>query len=262
MDFPLFWSPACTEAAVRVEQNRLALVSAANQPRNSAPRIAVFWLFIFPGFLVAQSQPPSNSPNQAPAGQATSSNTLFEYLLMTGTPQDQFHPLTQKERFREYANSLFNPLTAVMSLATAASAQASNAPPAWGQGAAGYGLRLGNYLAQDTIQLSMQMGAESLLHEDNRYFQSGEHSTWARLKYALAATVLARRDSGARRFSFSGVGSLAGVAFLSRTWQPSTDNSPEHGAISFGISLATSAGMNVLKEFLPDLQRHVVHRGP
>ena len=181
---------------------------------------------------------------------------------MTGTPQSQFHALTQKERVREYSKSLFNPLTVVISFATAASAQAANAPPAWGQGARGYGLRLGNYLAQDTMQLSMQMGAESLLHEDNRYFQSGDHSTWARLKYALATTVLARTDSGARRFSFSGVGSTAAVSFLSRTWQPSTDDSPEHGAVSFAISMATNAGLNVLKEFLPDLERRVLHNHP
>lgn len=245
------------------------LASAATMLRNCPLRIAVLCLLALPAYLGAQSQPSSADPNQAQPGQPTSANTrptssnpLFAYLLMTGTPQSEFHPLTQKERFHEYASSLFNPLTLVVSFATAGSAQADNVPPAWGQGARGYGLRLGNYLAQDTMQLSLQMGAEALLHQDNRYFQSGAHSPWARIKYAVATSVLARGDSGKLRFSFSGVGSTAAVAFLSRTWQPSTDDSAENGAISFGISLATNAGLNVLKEFLPDLERKVLHVNP
>jgi len=99
------------------------------------------------------------------------------------------------------------------------------------------------------------LGGESLLHEDNRYFQSGKQGVWARTKYALASSVLARHDNGKLGFSYSRLGSTAGSAFISRTWQPSTDNSPADGARSIGISMGANAGRNIIREFLPDLLR-------
>jgi hypothetical protein len=106
----------------------------------------------------------------------------------------------------------------------------------------------------------LQMAGEDVLHEDNLYYGSGERGVWRRVQYAVKSSVLARSDDGTQHFSVSQVGSTAGAAFISRLWQPRSNDSAGDGAVSFGISMATNAGVNVLREFLPDVTRLVFHR--
>jgi hypothetical protein len=80
------------------------------------------------------------------------------------------------------------------------------------------------------------------------------------VKYAVKSSVLARSDDGTQHLSVSQIGSTAGAAFISRLWQPRSNNSAGDGAVSFGISMATNAGVNVIREFLPDITRHVFRR--
>jgi len=210
------------------------------------------WLVLGASLLRAQDPAVPAHPLRA------SPNTLFYFLEMSGAPQGEFRPLTQDQRARAYVRGLLSPFAIVQAAASAGLGQWRDVPRPWGQEEAGYSRRLADYLGREVVQHSLRWGLESVLHEDNRYFQSGRTGAWGRVKYALASSVLARKDSGSRCFSLSQVGSLAGTAFLSRTWQPATDSSPEHGAISFGIALASNAGMHVFKEFLPDL----LHRRP
>jgi len=114
----------------------------------------------------------------------------------------------------------------------------------------------GNYFAKQDTHTNAAFGeANRFCHEDNRYFQSGKQGVWARTSMRLASSVLARHDNGKLGFSYSRLGSTAGSAFISRTWQPSTDNSPADGARSIGISMGANAGTNIIREFLPDLLR-------
>jgi hypothetical protein len=98
-------------------------------------------------------------------------------------------------------------------------------------------------------------GLSSALHEDNRYFNSGKKGFWPRTTYALASGILARHDDGRRKFSVSQVGGVAAGAFLSRLWQPPSQQSAGDGAVSFGITMGSNIGFSVVKEFLPDLGR-------
>ena len=179
---------------------------------------------------------------------------------MAGKTKDEFVPLTPKERLELYEKDLFSPFHILMGGAAAGIAQLQNVPPAWGQGAAGYGRRFANYYSYATLSAALQMAGEDLLHEDNLYYGSGEHGFWSRLKYAVKSSVLARSDDGSRHVSLSQIGSTAGAAFISRLWQPRGDNSAGDGAMSFGISMATNAGVNVFREFLPDVTHHIFHR--
>jgi hypothetical protein len=181
---------------------------------------------------------------------------------MAGKTQDQFKPLTRKERLKVYADDLFSPFHVFMAGASAGITQAQNVPPEWGQGAEGYGRRFANYYASATVSNMLQMAGEDLLHEDNLYYGSGEHGIWRRVKYAVKSSVLARGADGSRHLSVSQIGSTAGAAFISRLWQPRGDDSAGDGAVSFGISMATNAGVNVIREFLPDVTRHLFHRSP
>ena len=207
----------------------------------------------------AQTDDKPDTASASESAEAPSHNkakaSLFYFLVMSGKTQDEFQPLTQSQRTDAYMRGLFSPFLLVNAGFSAGVTQAQDVPHSWGQGAEGYGRRIGNYFAKQTLARTLRWGGESVLHEDNRYFQSGKKGVWARTKYALASGVLARHDDGKQYFSYSRLGSTAGTAFISRTWQPSTDNSPADGARSFGISMGTNAGSNIIREFLPDILR-------
>ena len=207
----------------------------------------------------AQSGFDTNSP--APVDDSSKvEHSLFASLFMAGKTQDQFTPLTPKKRLKVYSEDLFSPFHFFMAGASAGVAQAKNIPSEWGQGAEGYGRRYANYYATATVSNMLQMAGDDLLHEDNLYYGSGEHGVWRRVKYAVKSSVLARGADGTQHFSISQVGSTAGAAFISRLWQPRDERSFADGAQSFGIALATNAGVNIVREFLPDVTRRIFHR--
>jgi hypothetical protein len=195
---------------------------------------------------------------EMPPGKLESS--IFVSLFMSGKTQDQFKPLTAKERLKIYSEDLISPFHLFLAGVSAGITQLQNTPKEWGQGGEGYGIRFANYYGSATVASMLQMGGEDLLHEDNFYYGSGERGVWRRLKYAVKSSVLARGSDGTQHFSISQVGSTAGAAFISRVWQPRSSDSAGDGAVSFGIAMATNAGVNVVREFLPDVTRRVFRR--
>ena len=185
--------------------------------------------------------------------------SLFSSLFMSGKTKSQFKPLTAKERLSVYAKDLLSPFHFLLAGVSAGITQLQDSPKAWGLGAQGYGIRFANYYGEATISSMLQMSGEDLLHEDNLYYGSGEHGVWKRLKYAIASSVLARGNDGTQHFSVSQVASTAAASFISRTWQPRGSDSAGDGAVNFGINMASNAGVNVVREFLPGVTRHIFH---
>ena len=171
-------------------------------------------------------------------------------------PEMQFTPMTGKERFRNYLGSITN-LQAVTAVAAQGGiGQAQNTPKEWGGGAEGFGKRVGDAYARYGIRQTLQYGVSTALHEDNRYFVSGQTGVFRRTAFALKSTLLARRDDGRQSFAFSRMSSAAGAAFISRAWQPRSTTTAGDGAINFGLTMASDAGFNLFREFWPDL----IHR--
>lgn len=185
-------------------------------------------------------------------------NNILDYINMAGTKKsNEFQPLTQAERTRNYLKTWVNPIGYLKVAFSAGIDQANDKPAEWEQGMSGYGKRCANILGQYTTQRLVRYGLESALHEDNRYFNSGKHGFWPRTGYALASSILARHDDGSRHFSISQVGGVAAGAFLARAWLPPSQSSASAGAISFGISMGSNAGFSIVKEFLPDIGRYL-----
>lgn len=217
--------------------------------------LAALILWLSP-LVAAQNQdatppPPSNAVQKGV-------DYLVNYLNMAGaTKASDFRPMTQGERNRLYLKTMTNPLMYLKAGFSAGIDQWNDKPFEWQQGMSGYGKRYGNILGQYCIQRSVTFGLSSLLHEDNRYFNSGKQGVWKRTGYALSSGVLARKDDGSRHVSISQLGGVAAGAFLSRYWQPPSQSAASNGAISFGISMASNIGFGVVKEFLPDLGRKI-----
>jgi hypothetical protein len=170
--------------------------------------------------------------------------------------QPEFRPMSQAERLHHYVKSTFSLESVLGSAAGAGISQWQNTPSEWGQGAEGYGRRMGNSFALHAMRNTLMYGASSVLHEDNRYIPSGQAAFGARLKYSIASSFLARRDDGTRRLSYSRLGSYLATAFISREWQPHSRNGAQNAMQSFGTSMGASVGFNVAREFFPKVFRH------
>ena len=190
-----------------------------------------------------------------PALAADSSIPALDTVQIAVPTAAEFFPLTRSERLRNYLLSVSSPQSIFAAAASAGIRQATNSPKEWQGGAEGYGYRLGDAVAKHIMRRTLEYGASAALHEDNRYLVSAQHGFLRRTEYAIASTFVARHDNGRRGIAFSRIGAAAGTSFISRFWQPPSTTTAGDGAVSFGISMATDVGFNVVREFWPDVKR-------
>jgi len=188
--------------------------------------------------------PETPAANAAPAAKLNSAPLVYV-------------PLTQSERARRYAKSLFSVEAIGRAAAGAGLQQWTNTPREWGQGAEGYGRRFASAFGENVVRQTITYGLSSALDEDNRYFQSERSGFGSRTMYAVESTFLARRSDGTRKVSWSRITGLVATAFISRAWQPPSERGPSHAAGSLATNVGTEIGFNVVREFLPSLlHRH------
>jgi hypothetical protein len=210
--------------------------------------------------VVAQDQD-STAPDQKPGSVSRAVDHLLNYLNMAGTTKaSEFQPLTQRERRNIYVKTMVNPLGYIKAGFSAGIDQWKDKPPEWEQGMSSYGKRFANIMGQYSIQRTVTFGLSSVLHEDNRYFNSGRKGFWGRTGYAVSSGILARHDDGTRHISISQLGGVAAGAFASRAWLPTSQRTAGDAAVSFGITMASNMAFGVVKELLPDLGRAIAKK--
>lgn len=187
-------------------------------------------------------------------------NPATDDTILSGPTAAEFVPMTRSDRASRYLRGLVAPETILRSAASAGIRHWRGSPSGWNGNISGYGQRVGDGFAGQATRRSLEYVAASFLHEDNRYFLSGEQGFARRTKYAIMSTFLARRDNGDRRVSFSRLGSAAGASFISRSWRPPGSNGHGDALVGFGISIASDVGFNVFREFWPDLKNRARKR--
>lgn len=128
-------------------------------------------------------------------------------------------------------------------------------PEGWEQGGAGYGRRFVSRLGRGAISNTIQLGLEAALREDSRYTALEHGPIGQRLGHSLSHTFMVRTPGGRRAPPIGRFAGIVGGAVLSRRWYPEGENTFEDGARAAGISLGVFTGINVLREFLPDIKR-------
>ena len=208
------------------------------------------------GGLACFGQTPDPRPvSETPASEPAPADTVPAAKL-NSTPF-VYVPLTQSERARRYAKSLFSIEAIGRSAAGAGLQQWTNTPREWGQGADGYARRFASSFGENVTRETIIYGLSSALDEDNRYFRSERTGFGSRSMYAVESTFLARRSDGTRKVSYSRIIGLVATAFISRAWQPPSERGPSHAAGSLATNVGTEIGFNVVREFLPSLlHRH------
>jgi hypothetical protein len=203
--------------------------------------LAFVWLPLSPA-LAYQAPAPVVAPHEG---------TIDKVLGMVGPSEPT--QLTEKKRFQLYVVSTAGPVPLIGEAAGAAISQWENSPAEWGQGWTAYGKRYGSNLAYNAVRQTITYGTSIVFHEDNRYFASHKHGFWARTGYAVLSTVTARHPDDRQTFSVSAVTGVVGASAISSIWGPPSWKGLENISRNAGISFGSTAGFNIIREFLPDL---------
>jgi hypothetical protein len=165
------------------------------------------------------------------------------------------------EKPGQYVKHTLAPKAVVMSGAGAAVNQANDTPQEWGQGAAGFARRFASGFGKHLVHKAIQYPIARLRHEEFGYHPSGKQGFGARLKYALVGTVVTRKTTTGQRTVAAGqICGAIGSGLVSRVWQPASVSSLASGFTSGGITLGVDAGLNVIKEFWPEIRHLHNHR--
>ncbi len=188
----------------------------------------------------------------------TSNDRLFFTLpnFLTVENASDAPPLTAAQKFQVTARSAFDPVNFVWFGLLAGMSQAENSEPGYRQGWAGYGKRYAAYLGDGVIEnFSTQAVLPALLHQDPRFFQSGEGGFWRRTRYAVTRIFVTRSDSGRAQFNYSEIlGSAAAAGISTYTYHPRGDRNLANTASVWGSQVGYDALTDVIKEFWPDIR--------
>ncbi len=161
-------------------------------------------------------------------------------------------PLTTRQKFELSWRTMTDPVTLGITAGIAGVQQATGNLSGYGQGAQGYGKRLGAGLADETAG-TLLGGAvfPALLHQDPRYFYKGTGSVRSRFFYALSTAVIAKGDNGRWQPAYAGLAGDLAEGALSNLYYPANDRNGVALTFENGfIAIALDGAQNVIQEFL------------
>jgi len=196
-------------------------------------------LAVLPAAAMAQSEALEGS---VPAMTATnpSPRPLSDYTRPTHTVM-----------LNNYLFDAFGPYPITVAAGIAGFNQIYNSPPEWGQGAQGYGKRVGSNFGIGTIGTTSRFALAAAFKEDTLYYRCECTGVMRRTGHAVLSTVTARHGSdGHRAFSFSGlVSPYVGATAAVYGWYP--DRYGAKDAFRMGnYTLLAYVGGNIALEFL------------
>jgi hypothetical protein len=161
-------------------------------------------------------------------------------------------PLDPKQKFKLAFKTVVDPFTLFMVGGNAGIEQAQNHFREYGQGAQGYGKRLGaNYADAFTGTFIGGAILPSLLKQDPRYFYKGSGSTASRFLYAVANSLICKGDNGRWQANYSNVlGSLASGGISNLYYPPQDRNGAALTFENAAVGIGESAIGNLFQEFL------------
>lgn len=168
--------------------------------------------------------------------------------------------LDVSDKLRYHAEGTFSPASLGLSGLKAGYSQMTDNPREWGQGASGYGKRVGSSIASSGVRNALAFGLDSTLHQDPRYFRSVSTRFWPRVGHALRGTIITRTDSGGETLAIWRLGSAYGAAFIVNQWYPDRFHTVGHGLADGSYRLGFDVLKNIAAEFWPDMKRKLLRR--
>ncbi len=189
---------------------------------------------------------------QEPAGAKLSSTPP---AVAAAQPTAHYVPPTGRERLHDYLFDAFGPVSFLRASFSAATLQATNSPPEWEQGAAGFGRRFGSEYGIAVAEKTSSYSLGAILREDTRFYRCGCQGFYPRLRHALVSTLTARKESdGHRVFSIPAIVAPYAGSFTALSWYPARYG-PKDAFRAGNYGLAANFGENVAREFFRFLSR-------
>lgn len=189
---------------------------------------------------------------------ASALGLLFVGLVGAQPPE----PDTWESKLSFHASTAYSPWSLAGTAAYTGLLQGIDFPREWGQGALGYGKRLGSELAYAGVRNTMSFALDTTLHEDPRYYRSSGTGFWHRTKNVFRGTILTRTDAGGETFAWWRFGSAYGATYISNQWYPDRVNTVAldltQGTTQIGFDFLANFGA----EFWPDVKKKVFRRKP
>jgi hypothetical protein len=174
-------------------------------------------------------------------------------LLAGGVPcfAQEVPVKSDHEMLHKYLAATFGPSGLAHATAFSAWAQFRNATPEWGTTTGAYGKRWASKFTESAIGNTAKFGVARLLHHDPSFVKCECTGFGRRLRHAMISPLVARTRDGRQVFSSASVaGFVTGHVVAKSTWYPARYGAGG-GLQDAGMSLATTAGMDVFKEFRP-----------
>lgn len=220
----------------------------------------------------AQTPPPNCSPSgpselakAAPPPAVQPSAAVEKNRVPGETPVGQrpYERLTTGQKFTVFVKQIYSPYTLGTVAFNALQAQASGSWYMYGGGMEGYGKRYGASLAnQESGVFFGWFLYPTLFHQDPRYPYRGTGGFFDRAGYAMSRVLITRGDSGRQQFNYSHVSATFTAAGLANTYYPRNLRTFGNTMGNAGMGLVSDAGMNLLREFWPDMRKKFRKHAP
>jgi hypothetical protein len=161
-------------------------------------------------------------------------------------------PMNTKQKFGLAWKAAIDPTSFLIAGIIAGGQQANNSMPGYGQGAAGYANRFGAAYGDFFIGTYISNAIlPSILKQDPRYFYKGTGTIKARIRYALAMSVITKGDNGHWQPNYSGIlGSMAAGGISNLYYPEGSRHGFQTTLNNTLIGIGTNAGVNILQEFV------------
>jgi hypothetical protein len=202
----------------------------------------------------AQTQPAPHVENPDESGgpfSVLSKSSWVFPTLATGTG-----PLSPGQKFELAVRNSVSLATIGGAIVGAAYNQATDSPDGYGQGAEGYGKRVGAAMARSaSYNLIGNFAIASVTHEDPRFYVKKNLSFMQAVKYSAVRVFATRSDDGKPVANYAGlVGPLAAEA-LATTYYPNGDNGVGDVFIRYASDMGWQFGGNLLRQYWPTINR-------
>ena len=168
--------------------------------------------------------------------------------------------LTFRNRLRLYERSFKEPEHLIGPLLGAGVSQATDTPPEWGEGAAGFGRRAGSGYGRSVLGGTIALGVASIDHEDPRFVPSQDSGILRRARHAIVSTFVSGTNDGGSMPAYSRLVGIYGAAFIANAWEPPSQDSTRHALERGSTALLSSVGWHLLDEFGPDIRKALLHK--
>ena len=228
---------------------------------------------LLPMASAAQQSAPAklpDAPSATPQAQpAQDEGGLFAVLSQSSwvfpTLATGAGPLSPAKKFELACRNSVSLATIGGAVVGAAYNQATNYPKGYGQGAEGYGKRVGAAMARSaSYNLIGNFAIASVMHEDPRFYVKRHLSFMESVKYSAVRVFATRSDDGKPVANYAGlVGPLAAEA-LATTYYPNGNNGVGDVFSRYGTDIGWQFGGNLLRQYWPTINRklHLMPAGP